>query len=44
MVEDNEARRREDPWVQVHMGILQGTHWVGIHSKELRLHFKMQTP
>ncbi len=24
MVEDNEARGREDPWL--HMGILQGTH------------------
>ncbi len=23
------------------MGILQGTHWVGIHSKEFQLHFKV---
>jgi hypothetical protein len=32
MVEDGEARGREDPWL--HLGILQGTHRVGIHSKE----------
>ncbi len=35
MVEDSEAKGREEPWL--HMGILQGVHWVEIHSKELRL-------
>jgi hypothetical protein len=33
MVEDSEARGREDPWL--HMRILQGTHCVGIHLKKL---------
>jgi hypothetical protein len=42
MVEDDEAKRREEPWL--HMGILQGMHWVGIHSKEFRLYLKMQAP
>jgi hypothetical protein len=32
MVDDNEARGREDPWL--HMGFFQGTYPVGIHSKE----------
>jgi hypothetical protein len=32
MVEDIEARGREDPCVA--MGIFQGTHQVRIHSKE----------
>jgi hypothetical protein len=40
MVEDNEVRGREEPWL--HMGILQGMHQVGIHSKEFWLHFEMQ--
>ncbi len=40
MVEDSEARGREDPWL--HMGILQGTYRVRIHSKEFGLHLKMQ--
>jgi hypothetical protein len=31
MVKDNEARRREDSWLQ--MGIFQGMNGVGIHSK-----------
>jgi hypothetical protein len=38
---DSEVRGREDPWL--HMKILQGTHRIGIHSKEFRLHFTMQT-
>ncbi len=42
MVEDNEAKGREDPGL--HMGILQGMHWVGIPSKKLWLHLKMQIP
>jgi hypothetical protein len=33
MVEDNEAKGREDPWL--HMGIFQGMHQVQIHPKEL---------
>jgi hypothetical protein len=32
MVEDNEARGKEDPWL--HIGILQGMHLIGIHSKK----------
>ncbi len=40
MVEDGEARGREEPWL--HMGILQGVHWVGIHFKEFWLNFKIQ--
>jgi len=40
-VEDSEARGREDPWLN--MGILQGLHRIGIHSKEFWLHLKMQT-
>jgi hypothetical protein len=32
MVEDSEARGRKKPWL--HMGIFQGTHRVGIHSKK----------
>jgi hypothetical protein len=42
MVEDGEARRRENPWL--HMGIFQGMHSVKIHPKEFSVHLKMQTP
>jgi hypothetical protein len=41
MVEDGEARKREDPWL--HMGILHGMHSVRIHSKEFRLYLKMHS-
>jgi hypothetical protein len=39
MVEDSEVRGREEPWL--HMGILQGTHQVGIHPKKFRIYFKI---
>jgi len=40
MVEDNETRGREKPWL--HLGVLQGTHQDWICPKELRLHLEVQ--
>ncbi len=34
---DGETRGGEKPWLRV--GVLQGTHRIGVHSKEFRLHF-----
>ncbi len=41
MVEDSETRGREEPWL--HLGVLQGTCEDRICSKELRVHFEVQT-